>query len=291
MKSIHIVNHEKGFNNGILTKFSDKLFEFCSKNKDFTFTISGSPREDVDLNHHVNYLPYNTTFNLEKTKDTKNTLMITHIWEGYKLDRVKEQMQTADMGICMSSDTEHQLIDWGIDKEKLTTVLPAHDNNPRRHQVVAILTNVYPDGCKRAEMFTDLVRTLDKDKWAFRIMGSGWENILPEMVSNGFQIDYFHNFNYDIHQQILKSSDYLLYFGKDEGAMSVLDAKQEGLPVIAPNTGFHKDIEIDYVFDTQSELNTIFEQLTEKASYNPVAHLTWDNYAQQHIDIWKKLLN
>lgn len=291
MKSIHIVNHELGFNNGILTKFANKLFEHSDKEKGFTFSISGSPREDVDLNHHINYLPYNTTSNLEKTKNTKNTLMITHIWEGYKLDRVKEQMETADMGICMSSDTEQQLINWGIDKEKLTTVLPAHDNNPRRHQVVAILTNVYPDGCKRAEMFIELVKKLDKKRWAFRIMGTGWENILPDLVSEGLQVDYFHNFNYEIHQQILQSSDYLLYFGKDEGAMSVLDAKQEGLPVIAPNIGFHKDIGIDYPFDTQEELDKVFEELTEKINKNTVSELTWDKYFDKHLEIWKKLLN
>lgn len=274
-KSIHIVNYEKGMGlNGILSKFANKLYQEVCKDKTVSVSIGDQPRDDVDIQHHVNYLQY-------KPNNTKNTLMVTHIFKGYKYDAIKEALKTADVGICMSHETQAQLNGLG----KLETVLPAHDGLTRRHQIVAILTNVYPDGCKREEMFTALAKTLDNDQWAFRIMGSGWSDILVPLVATGLNVDYFADFNYETHKQILDSSDYCLYFGKDEGSMAILDAKNAGLKLIAPNTGFHKEIGIDYTFDSQNQLNNIFKKLNP----NPVKDWTWSKYAQEHLKIWKRL--
>jgi len=276
---IHLVNYEASFNNGILSKFSNKLEEELKKIEDIEVSVSDKPNPKADINHHINYLPYKHT-------DTKNTLMITHIWEGYKLDSLKKSMETADIGICMSKDVKDNLVKWGIPEENLKVVLPAHDGNPRRHQVVAILTNVYPDGCKKAEMFTELARTLDNNSWAFRIMGSGWEDILVPLVAKGLQVDYFADFNYEVHKQILETSDYSLYFGNDEGSMGILDSANAGLKLIATNQGFHKEIGIDYPFETQEELNAVFAGLNN----NRVKDWTWYMYARNHVSIWRKLL-
>jgi len=276
---IHLVNYEASFNNGILSKFSNKLEEELKKIEDIEVSVSDKPNPKADINHHINYLPYKHT-------DTKNTLMITHIWEGYKLDSLKKSMETADIGICMSKDVKDNLVKWGIPEENLKVALPAHDGNPRRHQVVAILTNVYPDGCKKAEMFTELARTLDNNSWAFRIMGSGWEDILVPLVAKGLQVDYFADFNYEVHKQILETSDYSLYFGNDEGSMGILDSANAGLKLIATNQGFHKEIGIDYPFETQEELNAVFAGLNN----NRVKDWTWYMYARNHVSIWRKLL-
>ncbi len=278
---INIVNYEKGFNDGILSKYARKLNEgFIELNQDTR--ISSVPNKDVDVNYHINYLPYKH----DNSPDTINALMITHIFEGYKLDAVKKAMETADVGICMSNDTRDKLINWGISGDKLSVILPAHDNHKKRHQVVAILTNVYPDGCKRSEMFTALVKTLDYDKWAFRIMGSGWHEILAPLVAEGLQVDYFAEFNYDVHKQIIDTSDYSLYFGNDEGSMGILDSAAAGLKTIATNQGFHKDIGIDYPFETQEELNTIFAKLNPS---HPTQYWTWKTYSEKHFHLFKML--
>lgn len=276
---IHLVNYEQAFNDGILSKFARKMYDELEKTKGIEVSIGNVPEPTADVNHHINYAPY-------RHSSTVNTLMVTHIWTGDKLNRLQEGMKTADMGICMSHDTEKHLIDWGIDKKKLCTVLPAHDGKPRRYQVVSILTNVYPDGCKREGMFTELVKGLDKKKWAFRIMGSGWHDILAPLVAEGLQVDYFEKFDANDHQRILESSDYNLYFGEDEGSMGVLDAKNAGLKIIAPNVGFNIDVGVDYPFKDQEELNQVFDVL----GTNPVEGWTWDKYTKEHIKIWKKLL-
>lgn len=280
MLKIHIVNYEEGMGiKGILSKFAYKMYDELCKTGGVQASIGSQPREDVDINHHINYLQY-------KPNKTKNTLMVTHIFDNYKRKELEKGMETADLGIVMSKDMRSQLVKWGFNKKKLPIVLPAHDGIPRRHQIVAILTNVYPDGCKRAEMLAGLAKTLNNNEWAFRIMGKDWTEILAPLVANGLQVDYFAEFNYDIHKQILESSDYCLYFGKDEGSMAILDAKNAGLKLITTNQGFHKEIGIDYVFDTQEELNAIFKKLNP----NPVKDWTWRKYVDEHIKLWQKLL-
>lgn len=277
---IHIINYEEGFNNGILSKFARKLYEELGKIKGMKVSIGKAPDLTADINHHVNYLPYKYNSDFKGI----DTLMVTHIFEGYKKDALTEQMKTA-FGICMSDWTKNQLIEWGFDKNKLATVLPAHDGLTRRHQVVAILTNVYADGCKREEMFIKLVETLDNNKWAFRIMGSGWSDILAPLVAKGLQVDYFAEFDKTNHTRILESSDYNLYLGEDEGSMGLLDSKNAGLKLIAPNVGFNVDIGVEYPFKDQEELNDVFK----KISINPVEGWTWKKYANEHVKIWKKL--
>jgi hypothetical protein len=276
---IHLINYEQAFNDGILSKFARKMYDELEKKKGITVTMGNVPNPQADVNHHINYAPY-------RHSKTINTLMVTHIDTPSKIANLRQGMKTADMGICMSDDTKNSLIKKGFDKNKLTTVLPAHDGKARRFQIVSILTNVYPDGCKRAEMFTELVKTLDHNKWAFRIMGKDWKDILVPLVANGLQVDYFAEFNEDNYQRILESSDYNLYFGEDEGSMGVLDAKNAGLKIIAPNTGFNIDVGVDYPFHTQEELNEIFKKL----SINPVEGWTWKKYVKEHLKIWKKLV-
>ena len=276
---IHIINWEQAFNNGILSKFSHKLHDELEKVKGIEVSIGNVPEPTADINHHVNYAPYRHSGKI-------NTLMVTHIDTPSKVANLKEGMKTADMGICMSPQTLQSLVTKGFKKDKLTYVLPAQDCRTRRIQIVSILTNVYPDGCKRERMFGELVKTLDLNKWAFRIMGSGWHDILVPLVAKGLQVDYFADFEEETYKRILDSSDYNLYFGKDEGSMGVLDAKQAGLKIIAPNMGFNIDVGVDYPFDSQKELNDTFKLL----SINSVEDWTWSKYAKEHIKIWKKFI-
>lgn len=278
---INIVNYEMGLNNGILTKFAGKLNEELLK-LGVDSKIRQFPDCMADINHHINYLPYKH----EQSPDSINTLMVTHIWEGYKLNALREGMKTADMGICMSSHLPKWLEGKKMDKNKLTYVLPAHDGQIRRHQIVAILTNVYPDGCKRAEMFAELCKTLDYNQYAFRIMGSGWSEILVPLVAAGLQVDYFVDFDAEIHKKILETSDYALYFGEDEGSMGLLDAVNAGVKVIGTPQGFHLDMGLDYSFTTQKQLNKIFKEL----SPNRVKDWTWERHAKEHLAIWKELI-
>jgi len=102
---ICLVNYEEPIYNGILSKFAYKMDEELKK-MGFNSYVKNRPDPDADINHHINYLPYKQ----ENSPDSINTLMVTHIFNGYKFDTLKGQMKTADCGICMSSDTKKSLI-------------------------------------------------------------------------------------------------------------------------------------------------------------------------------------
>jgi hypothetical protein len=274
---INIVNYEQGRFDGILSKYARKMEEGLKK-LGHKVAISRTPSGKADVTHHINYESY------VPTEKTINTLMVTHINTDAKMTNLQVGMKTADMGICFSEDTQKYLERGGF--SKLTTVLPAHDSIPKRPRIVSILTNVYPNGCKREEMLNELLKHIDKTKFVFFIMGKDWEKHLESWMATDFQAQYFKEFMPEDYKKILDLSDYCLYFGKDEGSMGILDAKNAGVKCIAPDGGFHADMGIEYPFDTQEELNKIFDNLSE----NPVEDWTWDNYVKQHETIWGDLL-
>jgi len=274
---IRLVNYEQGMGikDGILTKYAQKMGDELVK-LGHQVEIEAEPSQTAEVNHHINFLPY-------KKGSGVNTLMVTHFLENEKdkIELLRNHLKTADMGICFSKETMDR-----FNQDKVTYILPAHDGLKRRPLVIAILTKVYPDGRKREKMVLELSKNIDKEKFAFRIMGNGWRPIVDEMIKDGWNnLEYFEDFDYGIHKAILDSSDYLLYTGlEDEGAMSVLDATQAGLKTIAPLRGFHIDIGIDYPFVTQEELQSIFDKLAE----NKVEGWTWEKYVKEHLKIWEQ---
>lgn len=273
---ICLVNYEKGIvQDGILTKFAFKMEEELKKMGEDVH-ISNRPDSTADINHHINYLPYKWT-------KTINTLMVTHLLDNQaKKDILRIHMKTADMAICMSQEMVDSL---PYPKDKLAYILPAHSGEVRRPIVIAILTKVYPDGCKREWMLEELCKVIDKKKFAFRVMGDGWKPILDKLEKEGVLIDYVPTFDKDLHKLILDSCDYYLYFGLDEGSMGTIEAINAGLKVITTPVGFHNHLPLDYSFTTQEELNAIFKKL----AINPVENMTWEKYTREHLNIWKKL--
>jgi len=277
---VNIVNYEQGLGiNGILTKYAKEM-QRALIDLGHLCTVSHLPDKDADINHHINYISY-------KPSGTIDTTMITHVTgdksktEKQKIDLIKKQSKTA-IGICFSQKMKDRL---GIDNLKV--VLPAHDSIPRRPRIVAIATNLYPDGRKREDMFMKLFKTIDPEKFAFRIVGEGWKKTLDALAKKSekkkIRVQYLPYFRADFYQELLDTSDYLLYTGGEDAlAQSIIDAKQAGLRIIAPP---QEDIEVEYPFKDQKELNYIFSQITE----NPVEEWTWENYAKAHLDIWKKL--
>jgi hypothetical protein len=276
---IHLVNYEQGVGiNAILSKYARLLGRELT-DLGHEVTISEKP-EKADINHHINYISY-------VPSGGKDTTMITHltgdknISEKEKIALAKKQEKTA-VGICMNEDIWEKLVKNGCDPKRLFVSGHAHDSMVRRPLIVAMVFNIYPDGRKREEMVLKLVKSLkDKNDVLFRVMGTGWIQFLKKIKNANFQ--GMDTFTGDLYQQFLLTSDYLLYTGDEDSlAQSVIDAKQVGLRVIAPP---RKELHIDYPFETQEELNGIFQKLLE----NEVEEWTWTNFAKRHLDVWEKL--
>jgi hypothetical protein len=100
---VRIVSYED-VNAWILGKFARKLHEELTK-LGVQAEIGNTPDATADVNHHIIYLDYDVA------KATANdTLMITHIDNQSKLKLIKDQLEHARLGICMSAEMMNALL-------------------------------------------------------------------------------------------------------------------------------------------------------------------------------------
>ncbi len=282
---VNIVCQDEGW---IFRKFAERMRDELSI-RDVDVTISERVACDVDINHHIPYAAY---------KPMKcDTLMITHVDTGKKIEVLKKQLQVAGMGICMSKDTMDKLSLCGVPRVKLCYINPAHDHRISPHRYIIGITHRCYDGDdvrKRASAILDALEGVCPDYFKFIIMGSGWDDILQKMETKGFFVDYYPDFDIDKYVRIMSEIDYYLYMGFDEGSMGLLDALYSGAGAIVTPQGFHLDLKegIDYMCNTAEDFRNVFLSLQKKRELrrSMVETLTWKNYAKKHIEIWNYLL-
>ncbi len=273
----------------ILGKFAKKLNEELTK-LGVDSDIAKVPNGNADINHHIIYFSYDCH------KNSIDTLMITHIDSPFKLKILKKQLESAKLGVCMSLDTMQKLIDSGIPKEKLYYINPAHDEviNPRKI-VIGILSKVHEDGRKQENILLRLCKKINPDDFSFKVMGSGWNEIVNKLKRMGFKVDYFENFNYDRYVELVPTLDYFFYFSFDEGSMAFMDALSAGVPTIVTPQGYHLDAigGISYPVRTFDDIVKTFNDISNKRKVlvDSVSKWTWKNYAKEHILLWDQLLS
>jgi glycosyltransferase involved in cell wall biosynthesis len=244
----------------------------------------------ADVNHYIVYHGY------ERPTGAVDTLMVTHIDSIDKLRLIRDQLETASLGVCMSSDTRRRLISAGIPSSKLCHIAPAHDGRlkPRRF-IVGMTYRNNGDGRKRTDVLHEVLRHLSPDEFEFRIMGGGWEAIVDEMATAGFRVEYHDTFDPPAYAALITSLDYYLYFAHDEGSMGFLDALAAGVKTIVTPQGYHLDARggITYSIDGSAEsiVRACGEIVRErKARVESAGTWTWHNYALKHLEIWEVLL-
>lgn len=269
---IHLCNYELGIKDGILSKYAREL----EKHLKGKITVSNEPNPDADLNHHINYISY------RHCPETLNSVMITHFTEDPegKMNKVKEVMKVADFGVCFSKDIMEKLTKAGVPN---LSYLNSATDIKRRPRLISILTELYPDGRKREWMFEALVKSINKKKFVFSIIGNGWKPMLERLIKQGLQAQWNPIYDQELGQSILSTSDFLLYMGNEDAqSQSVIDAIGAGTRVIAPWRDCYEGLHIDHQFETQKELNAIFKEL----EHNPVEDWTFENYAKGLQKIW-----
>src|ERR1035437_1951593 len=275
----------------IIGKFALRMQEYLLK-MNIEVDIEKTPDPNADINHHIIYGSYEV-----KEKSTAiDTLMITHIDDIAKLKRLKNQMQYAELGICMSRETMINLTNLGIPRNKLCYINPAHDGviKPRKI-IVGITCRVQKDGRKREFMVDELAKNLNPTEFEFKIMGEFWSPQVINLRKNGFTVDYFENFDYTEYVKLIPSLDYYLYTGTDEGQMGFIDALAAGVQTIVTPQGYHFDADggISYSFTSMNELLDCFKAILQKRNglTSSVENWNWENYTKKHLELWRYLLS
>lgn len=282
---IRIICEDNGW---ILQKFAIKMKEELDS-QGYDCTIADTVDPTAEINHHVFYgscepiLPLNETF------------MITHIDSYNKVEMLRHQLKTAKMGICMSRETMERLAAYGIPREKLCYINPAQDGAivPKKY-VLGITHKTHSDHRKKVDILIDLCKALDPNYFSFKIMGSGWDDIVSSIINMGFQVDYYKEFDYEKYIMLMPSLDYYLYWGFDEGSMGFLDALRAGVETIVTPQGYHLDIKegITYPCRTIDDFKKTLLKLQEKRKkiVTSVDALTWKNFVNKHLEVWNYLL-
>lgn len=285
---VRIVCYEE-LRDWILGKFALKLQEELQR-LGVTADIARVPDPSADINHHIIYLDYACGHN------SIDTLMVTHIDAHWKLRKLKQHLRQAAIGICMSADTVRSLVAAGIPSSQLCFVNPAHDDHiSPRPKLIGISSRLYSDGRKREHLLLHVARELDPAAYRFVIMGGGWEEVISQMRALGFDVIHHPVFDQDVYREMIRSLDYYLYLGMDEGSMGFADAVAAGIPTIVTRQGFHLDAPagLTHPFETEEELKAIFSTISNRRQevINAVATWTWRDYAIKHLQIWEYLLS
>lgn len=248
----------------------------------------------ADINHHVIYASCEPA-GFDNGIDYNETFMITHIDSFNKVEFVKHQLKKAKMGICMSRETMESLASYGVPREKLCYINPAQDGviKPKKY-ILGITHKIHSDHRKNVNILVDLCKELNPDYFAFKIMGSGWDNIVSTIRDMGFQTDYYNDFNYEEYTKLMPTLDYYLFWGFDEGSMGYLDALRAGVETIVTPQGYHLDVRdgITYACRTIPEFIDVLLTLQEKRkkTVKSVDTWTWKNYVDKHLEVWNYLL-
>lgn len=276
----------------IFGKFATKLRdELIKMGHEAYIAEQGDPT--ADINH---YIPYVRLQKFCINSGTIRTTMIPHIDCSLKLDLVKYQAQHDILGICMSADTMNTLASWGVPRNKICYVNPAQDGEIKPRKIVLGITNrCYHrhDLRKRDDLILKVCEHLDADFFKLKIMGAGWNEIIGQIKSMGFEIEYYADFDREIYKELMPSLDYWIYYGFDEGAMGYLDAMAAGVRTIATPQGFHLDTKYRVTFpcSTIDDFIKVLLQIQndKKEIIDSVKDWTWDNYAKKHLEIWHYL--
>ncbi len=258
-------------------------------------SITNKPDPTSDLVHHMSWAFANIR------TPQPSTMFITHLDDLFKLGQVRAMLASeVRVGICMSSHTMRQLLEFGCSNDTLYYISPAHDGliSPRKI-VIGVTTRVYPDGRKRETLLQEVARRIDLSAFEFRIFGRGWEPTIAVLEAAGAQVAYFaesddYRKDYDTLREIVPTFDYYLYLGMDEGSLGTLDALACGVATIITPQGFHLDLPngMTHPVVSAEDLARVLEEIAEprRKRVASVSALTWAEYAHRHIDLWTAIV-
>lgn len=273
----------------ILGKFALKLEEELLKLPGMTVKVSDRQDQGFDINHHIIYI---ASFD---PSGTRASTMVTHVDSLRKIIRVRRLIAKGVLCICMSEHTRAQLIGFGCDPEYLKVALPPHDFAIKRRKTNLLITSrLYPDARKNESDLLDLAKELSPECFTFTIMGAGWDQQIRELKGLGYECIYYSDFDRPLYENLFSVADYFLYLGYDEGSMGYLDALHAGVTPIVTKQGFHHDLASEHtlLFEGFDELLTLLKKIQDRGlSLNAsVRDLSWAKYAQDHHELWLKIL-
>lgn len=235
---IAIVCYEKGW---ILEKIAKNLLNQLIKNYKVSVIYDLKQKEKYDIFIHIYFI------SAVPIDNKINIYFVTHVDTYVKLISLMFlSLRPNSHFICMSKQTKDFLSRIFIDNSvhyysQKSLNFKTKIKKPKQI-VFGLFFRVYLDRRKNDHLIDKLlfeVSKLNLQHISFIAYGTGYENLLkkyPDLLS---VIDS--KFNVKSYRETIKSCDYVICFGKDEGYISILDASEAGIKTISVAQGFHLD--------------------------------------------------
>jgi len=272
----------------ILYDYAEKLAA-AMRGQSGRVAITSAQAPGYDVTFHVNYWGLRQIL-----VPGLHCTMVTHIDSAEKFGLVKAQAEAGVWGFCMSEETMRRLNTLtGI--ERFVSFPPPAMMEAEPKQISVMITGrLYEDGRKNESWAIDFFERFNPDSLIIRIMGSGWDNYVRELREMGYTIEYYEQFVKSAYYGMLKTSDYLLVTGFDEGALSTLDAILFDVTPIVTAQGYHLEQNASLIeFSTRDQLMRIADRLgreIEATNRLRTSMTDWVAFAKKHYERWQSIL-
>ncbi|MFO1218986.1 MAG: hypothetical protein U1E89_11485 [Burkholderiaceae bacterium] len=231
-----------------------------------------------------------------------NSLFITHIDDGLKERELRAVFPKFNSFVCLSPhDAEFVAAlkgDWnGI----VGIELPARSSAVRPVRL-AMFSARYEDGRKNEEWIVEYFRQRPqafRTAFVFCFMGWGWEQFCSELAELDVNFEVYRYSRstpgeYDLYRAVLPTMNALIYLGFDGGAMSVYDAVNAGLDVLATDLSYHKGLgDSVTLFDDRAGFFRELDRLQHRhaARLNVIERRSVTAYVDRLLSHWNEVAN
>lgn len=253
-------------------------------------SVSDKIDPDADLNYHM---PHHTLAQVNRPTGL-HVCCYTHTNPGQEAQTL-EACYKADHVIVQSYAGRKELLDFGIPIEKITVIPKGSGSYRPRKKVIGIVGAEQPNGRKHSSILLDLAWKMDLNPFAFRIVGSGWNDVVTKLANTGVAVEYAENLPDDQMQAFYHSIDLLLVTGYVEGGpLPILEAFGAGVPVLSPAFGYAIDYlpQTSIYKDTDDLIHKLVDWAKPSLIHSTLASLfTWERWGEHNAEVISDLLS
>jgi hypothetical protein len=273
----------------ILFDYAEKLANSLQAHVD-EVSLSSTQLAGYDVTLHINYWGLRQIL-----VPGLHCTMVTHIDTAEKFALVKAQAEAGVWGYCVSEETTRRLNTLtGIGRFCGFSPPAMIEAEPKRIRIM-IAGRLYVDNRKNESWAIDFFKQFLPESLTVCIMGAGWDGPVGELLGLGYSVEWHEAFMQDSYRELLKTADYLLVTGFDEGALSTLDAILYGVTPIVTAQGYHLEQNAPmFTFSNHQQLMQIAQNLKKSISEVNLLRKSmtdWDGFAKKHCAHWQAVLS
>ena len=248
MIQVNVVTVSSGW---ILQKIAERIVSSTSNN--VSFSLSHSPRNDVDVNFYVDI--QNCYFKKSKVKDVGFFTHLDHNSKGHLLEN--KHWLTCDYIIHMNKKY-FEIFSEFYPKEKMSVLKPIEifpEFNLKKLKL-----GIIQRGGFEGKGHNFMIRMAEYDymkNFEFVFCGNNWDKVINLFRSKNIKCTTV-NENYENYSKVYDSIDYLLIPSLWEGGpMAVPEALAKGVPIISSDVGWVPEFNVEYLFKPNDELGLL----------------------------------